>query len=277
MRKLSPKYRIKRGFTFVVAAIVWMIFSLALGPTVEQAFRITSGTISNFALGAAAVFLIPYMLYVELKYRYFNFDIGERVIHVRKGIIRIAKFTIPYENIQSINIDEHILDRILGISTIKIETAASKTLESEIILPGVDDARNLMGEIMEKVEKYKHLSMKSEPVKENIMEHIEIKNKETKDHIDVKYNEMCKNLENLSIASSKITEHINILENKVNSFEKNSSLTADNKFDNITQDLKVLRFIVEDLSNRIEKIEMEIYVLKNHQKEIETKTIEHYY
>ena len=58
-----------------------------------------------------------------------------------KGIIHVHSMTVPYENVQNVQKEQNVLDMLLGLCTIKVETAGSITANVEI--PGIDVNDNL--------------------------------------------------------------------------------------------------------------------------------------
>ncbi|AGC77863.1 YdbT [Nonlabens dokdonensis DSW-6] len=71
-----------------------------------------------------------------LKYIYFTFHIEENELIIQKGLLQKERKSIPLERIQSININQNVVQRILGIVSLEVETAGSKAKELEI--PGLD-------------------------------------------------------------------------------------------------------------------------------------------
>ncbi|WP_438969530.1 PH domain-containing protein [Nonlabens sp.] len=71
-----------------------------------------------------------------LKYIYFTFHIEEDELIIQKGLLQKERKSIPLDRIQSININQSVVQRILGIVSLEVETAGSKAKELEI--PGLD-------------------------------------------------------------------------------------------------------------------------------------------
>jgi putative membrane protein len=71
-----------------------------------------------------------------LKYIYFTFHIEDDELIIQKGFLQKERKAIPLERIQSININQNIVQRILGIVSLEVDTAGSKTKELEI--PGLE-------------------------------------------------------------------------------------------------------------------------------------------
>lgn len=71
-----------------------------------------------------------------IRYIYFTFHIEDNELIIQKGLLQKERKAIPLERIQSININQNIIQRILGIVSLEVETAGSKAKELEI--PGLD-------------------------------------------------------------------------------------------------------------------------------------------
>jgi putative membrane protein len=71
-----------------------------------------------------------------LKYVYFTFHIEDDELIIQKGFLQKERKAIPLERIQSININQNVVQRILGIVSLEVDTAGSKTKELEI--PGLE-------------------------------------------------------------------------------------------------------------------------------------------
>lgn len=87
--------------------------------------------------GIAVVILLAFLGFTFLKaylyYNYYRYQIGENSIRVKKGVFSLHEAEVPYDRIQNIDIFRGILHRILGLSSIYIQTAGySETTESTL-------------------------------------------------------------------------------------------------------------------------------------------------
>ncbi len=113
----------------------------------------TSMLLILFAIGIALmpkVFIAVMIGYIALTfliamllYNNFFFLIDEDGLTIESGIIHKQQVTVPYDQIQNVNIERTLMDRILGVSKVSIETAGSSAdtkpgLGAEAFLPGVD-------------------------------------------------------------------------------------------------------------------------------------------
>jgi uncharacterized membrane protein YdbT with pleckstrin-like domain len=94
--------------------------------------------------------------WIEVIYRNFTYQLNDNELIVRKGVFTHKSDTIPFSNIQDITSERSLGERILGIATLRIETAGSSHLISETELPGIANKEEVIGLIMGKVKRSKN-------------------------------------------------------------------------------------------------------------------------
>lgn len=99
------------------------------------------------------LFAVPSVL---LSFFYFKYLITPSELIIQSGIINRKQRNIPLRRIQNVNIQQNFLQRILGISTVKMETAGDVTSEAILDSVGKENAteireiiRNYQAEIEE--------------------------------------------------------------------------------------------------------------------------------
>lgn len=81
--------------------------------------------------------------WAKLTYYFYRYELHEEGFKKELGVIFKQYTTIPYDRIQNVDIHRGILDRILGLSSLNIQTAGSNTTSggfgrgSEGRLPGI--------------------------------------------------------------------------------------------------------------------------------------------
>lgn len=97
-----------------------------------------------FILGTAA-YLLLVAVSAMLVYSNFYYEIDEDGLTIESGVIHKSQVTVPFDQVQNVNIERSIIERILGVSSISIETAGSSgggtgksRLRAEAHLPGID-------------------------------------------------------------------------------------------------------------------------------------------
>lgn len=117
-----------------------------------------SGWIMIFLIGSLGsivsliIALISAFLWAKLVYQFYRYELTEDGFRKEFGVIAKKYVTIPYERIQNINIERGILDRIIGLSALKIFTAGTGLagqIGSEGLLPGLskDTAEELRNQL----------------------------------------------------------------------------------------------------------------------------------
>ncbi len=83
--------------------------------------------------------IIVYALYEEVKTRNIIFGLADKGIYVERGIFSKKAFLIPYVAIQDIDIERNLIERVLGIGTVIINTAGVTHIKEgdSIHIPGV--------------------------------------------------------------------------------------------------------------------------------------------
>ncbi len=108
------------------------------------------------ALIAIAVLLVlPIFAYLHIEYMNFTYELTDTEVVIRQGVFTRMTSVIPYTRIQNINSNRSVLERLLGLATLQIETAGTNPGASEGVLPGIAHKEALIGEILGKVEKAK--------------------------------------------------------------------------------------------------------------------------
>lgn len=87
---------------------------------------------------AMIVYLPLSFIWAKLTYHYYRYELIESEFRKERGVIIKKYTTIPYDRIQNIDISRAVFERMLGLSTLKIETAgASEVIGAEGRLPGL--------------------------------------------------------------------------------------------------------------------------------------------
>lgn len=75
-------------------------------------------------MGFSIILLILFAeLYARLSYRFWAYEFTEDQLRIERGIIWKRYSNIPYQRIQNVDITRGIIARLLGFSTVNIQTA----------------------------------------------------------------------------------------------------------------------------------------------------------
>ena len=121
---------------------------------------------SAWFLGIVIFVLLLVLVIAFLTYQRFFFYVEEESFVVEKGLLRRDKITIAFDRIQSVHITENIVQRVLKVVGLKIDTAGSAAKELQIPALPKHYARSLQEYLIDKKEEKK--------VEENIPENDDI-------------------------------------------------------------------------------------------------------
>lgn len=160
LKKLHPRavwlFFFKCAGSFLIAIIILAIW---LGMGIGG--RITgSEPVIGIMLIIIVLFLLICYIWARLAYHFWRYQLTENAYKSERGIIFKRYISIPYERIQNIDIYRGILDRLLGLSDIQIQTAGYgamggrgiKGFGSEGRLPGLQkqEAEKLRDELIKR-------------------------------------------------------------------------------------------------------------------------------
>ncbi|HCQ17381.1 MAG TPA: hypothetical protein DIU20_14025, partial [Cryomorphaceae bacterium] len=97
---------------------------------VQYGFRIDPS--SNWLKITLVLLLAGFIVLSVLQYRKFYFYVRGNQLIIEKGVISRDKITVPFDRIQSVHINQNIVQRMLNVVALKIDTAGSAVKEMEI-------------------------------------------------------------------------------------------------------------------------------------------------
>ena len=168
MKKLHPRavwsFFLSKTISIVVLASFWAFFGLvitgSIGEDVKGFSSMEFVSLSMFVLIFAILITISYII-ARLTYHYYRYELTDDSYRAERGIIRKRYVSIPYERIQNVDIYRGLIDRLLGLSVLQIQTAgygavgAAAKFGSEGRLPGLshEDAKQLRDELIRRTKK----------------------------------------------------------------------------------------------------------------------------
>ena len=148
MQTLSDKAIITRAVGSVLSSLV-LIVGLILFGVAEPSVHI-SGYI-GWVIMFGVLFTALSVGYQVLWVRFYRYEIADDEFRVEKGVISKSYDSIPYSRIQNVGIERSLLERVLGISTVDIQTAGNSSYgRVEGNIPGIEkrNAEQVREEIM---------------------------------------------------------------------------------------------------------------------------------
>ncbi|MEM4295878.1 MAG: PH domain-containing protein [Candidatus Anstonellales archaeon] len=147
----KPSYKSIFSHIFVplLFAVLFYSFILMLESLIGLFASINLSSI--FAIPLVLIILI-FASYYEIKRHYTVYKIDNNGIEIITGIINKREAKVPYRNIQNIFVEKHLVDRLLNIGTVYIETAsATKEEKDRIELYGIEEPNLFSDKISEKI------------------------------------------------------------------------------------------------------------------------------
>lgn len=95
-------------------------------------FGVSSWSTMGWTAVGIIIFTVIALISPVLRYYFFTFHIHAGELVINDGFLFKQRKAIPIDRIQSINIQQNVLQRLLGISTLELETAGSSGKELEI-------------------------------------------------------------------------------------------------------------------------------------------------
>ena len=130
MEKLHPKaiwlFFFHYVYTFIVLLIPvgFMVFPLVLQFSSGKEFSTAMGIwIAAVAIAMLAAYAVFCYFLAYLTHRFWRYELTENSLKIEKGIIWKKYVSIPYDRVQNVDIYRGLVDRILGISDLYVQTA----------------------------------------------------------------------------------------------------------------------------------------------------------
>ncbi|GAB4481007.1 MAG: hypothetical protein Kow00124_28280 [Anaerolineae bacterium] len=138
----DPRLRTKYYVATLLVALLMLAMCVPMGMGIGSDAGGRSGALIGLwiALGANALWIIPTLLLVGPYYRSISYEFDDDEVIVRAGVITRSVKHVPYRTVTNIEIKRGPLDRLLGIGTLKVQTAGmSEQGGAEQSLAGLQD------------------------------------------------------------------------------------------------------------------------------------------
>lgn len=165
MKQLHPgaKWQFRIGFYFVMIFLSFFISWFIL-PVLFAIFLLVSGGEAYLIAGLLAflVYIVLVILfgeiYARLAYNNWFYEFSDDGLRLERGIIWKRYSNVPYERIQNVDIQRGVVARMLGFSSLIIQTAGySATPYAEGYIPALErnEAEKLREFVMNRITKRK--------------------------------------------------------------------------------------------------------------------------
>ena len=129
MEKLHPgarwifRLRTYSSFLFILIFLGFFIFGVIGSVLSSSAIPSTILVFIGILFGAILIVIIIGEIYAALAYNNWAFEFTSHELKIEKGIIWKTYKSIPYDRVQNIDIHRGIIARMLGYSSLDIQTA----------------------------------------------------------------------------------------------------------------------------------------------------------
>ena len=107
---------------------------IAVGNSVGQESEQQFNAVFTIYFLAVLMIVLGMIIYEWLYVITYFYDVGETFLRIRKGVLIRREVSVPYNQIQSVDVDQDVFDRILGLYDVHVSTAAEKYL----LVPHID-------------------------------------------------------------------------------------------------------------------------------------------
>lgn len=108
---------------YSVLIFLFIFFGIAFISSLQQFSFNLSKTLLVISVFSLVLFVLLGELFVNWAYKNWKYEFTEDSLKIEKGVIIKRYKSIPYQRIQNVDITRGILARIIGFSTIDIQTA----------------------------------------------------------------------------------------------------------------------------------------------------------
>lgn len=122
-----------------VVRLAWIAFFLAIGST---------GVGGTTGAGTLVVAYFVVMLSYQLVYyQRFDYELTDDTLDIESGVVSRRNREIPIRRVQNVDISRNVVQRVLGIAQINLETAGGSSTEASLKYVSVEEAERLQSEI----------------------------------------------------------------------------------------------------------------------------------
>lgn len=125
---LHPRMRIVWSLGGVITALVLLVIAVIVLLVTKQEKWIV------VAVAVAVVWVLVVVLTVEWRWRCWSWSAWDDALELRHGMVSREASVVPYHRIQQIDVHRDPVERLLGLSTLILRTAAAT---SDAKLPGI--------------------------------------------------------------------------------------------------------------------------------------------
>ncbi len=140
---------------------VFIIFGFLGRLLGEEGIDMSGGTVATIFLGVIILAFIGSFIYQKIWFKNFHFQFSDKSGIIKSQVIALSSSYVYYDRIQNVNITQGIIERLFGLYSVTIETAAesgNKQKRAGLRIPGLSNsgAEKLKDFLLAKVDIYKN-------------------------------------------------------------------------------------------------------------------------
>lgn len=121
---------------YKIIKVTWILIFLVLS-------KKSIGSLQTYFFIVLAAVLVYVFVRAILLFLNFKFKVSEKDFVLHQGIISKSKISIPFEKIQNINFKQNLIQQVINVVEVEIETAGDKSVEISINALSHEKARDL--------------------------------------------------------------------------------------------------------------------------------------
>lgn len=135
----KPQRQSAAGIIIMAANSIQQVIRAVAIPFIVLLVKAEKGFLIYF-LGSSAVILVLTLVYSYFNYLKFTFflDDQKQEFVINKGVFNKTLLTIPIEKIQQVNINQSLLQKLIGVFSLEIDTAGGA--DKEVSIKAIDEA-----------------------------------------------------------------------------------------------------------------------------------------
>lgn len=163
MKQLHPGakwlFRVGGFFSSIFVAFFFGFLFSGIFAAENGDFFVVISRVIPFVLVVFVLFLILVEIYARLAYKFFKYEFTSDQLRIERGIIWRKYSNIPYQRVQNVDITRGVVARILGFSSVNIQTAGysmpanGRSTHSEGYIPAVsiDEAEKIREFVIKRI------------------------------------------------------------------------------------------------------------------------------
>ncbi|MFC4986564.1 MULTISPECIES: PH domain-containing protein [Saliphagus] len=153
MERLSPRIRPVWLTAAIVQAAVsgGLLVGGAVGLTratdLADAVGLAESTVVQGAIALAVVLAVVRLALAWLRYSVWRFELREDALYIERGVLTRVKTVVPFVRVQHVDSQRGPVERAVGLATVVVYTAGSRS--ADVAIPGLrpDRAEDLREEL----------------------------------------------------------------------------------------------------------------------------------